>query len=160
MALLGGGGGRNERKGTLALEIFGPLLIAGINTHPPPPPPPSYPHTPFLAISTFDKDWNLYGTERAFIRPRPLAARLETSEGKRKRAGEGERKDPPAVTNDYEHLLIPLAFIIWRKGEKPEAGGGACLHPAEASREEPTESRAGQRGADWRKHAIVASPMI
>lgn len=76
----------------LALEIFGPLLIAGINTH---TPPPSYPHTLFLAISTFDKDWNLYRTERAFIRPRPLAARLETSEGKRKRAGGGGGKEGP-----------------------------------------------------------------
>lgn len=116
----------------LALEIFGPLLIAGINTH---PPPPSYPHNPFLAISTFDKDWNLYRTERAFIRPRPLAAQLETSEGKRKRAEEGVKEGPPAVTNDYEHLLIPLAFIIWRKRENRRQGEGlVCTHQKHPAR--------------------------
>lgn len=65
------------------------------------------------------------------------------------------------MTNNYEHLLIPLAFIIWRKREKPEAGGGACLHPAKVSREEPTgRAEPAGGGADWRQHAIVASPMI
>lgn len=56
--------------GKLALEIFGPLLIAGINTQVPLPPPPRLLRL-FQAISSFDKDWDLDGTERAFIRLKP-----------------------------------------------------------------------------------------
>lgn len=79
----------------LALEIFGPLLIAGINSqHPthltptPSAPPPLL--RLFLAISSFDKDWNLL-RDRAGIHlaETPLAVRLDSSEGR------WGREEPP-----------------------------------------------------------------
>lgn len=63
------------------------------------------------------------------------------------------------MTNDYEHLLISLAFIIWQR--KP----GACLHSPQClgpgwTRSTLIESRACQREANWRKHSIVTSVMV
>lgn len=58
----------------LALEIFGPLLIAGINAQPPPP------LRLFLAISSFDKDWNLL-RDRAGFHPAETP-RSDASEGR------------------------------------------------------------------------------
>lgn len=63
----------------LALEIFGPLLIAGINTQPPLPPPPP-PLRLFLAISSFDKDWNLLRDRGGFHQAE--TPRLDASEGR------------------------------------------------------------------------------
>lgn len=89
----------------LALEIFGPLLIAGINAaspsppHVPPSPPPIAPslppHLPYASswqLAVLTKIGIFYGTERAFILLKPLAVRLGTSEGK------WEREDTPLCT--------------------------------------------------------------
>ena len=90
-------------KGWAALEIFGSILITGI-------------HALFFFFF-----WQLGVPQRAeSVQDRPgihseggsLATRRDTSGRKRERGGlRGEREDP-TVTNDYEHLLISLAFVI------------------------------------------------
>lgn len=91
-------------KGWAALEIFGSILFTGIHAF--------FFFFFFLAIRSSTKGRICTGQTGHSLGGGSLATRRGASGRKREQSGSrGEREDP-TVTNDYEHLLISLAFII------------------------------------------------
>lgn len=106
----------------LALEIFGPLLIAGINTQPPLSPPPPLLRL-FLAISSFDKDWDLLWDRAGFHQ----AEAPRSAPGYQR--GEGAKGGSPAVTNNYEHLMILISMHNFQRNKETRGWGRGLFVP-------------------------------